>query len=199
MLETSNWTNAIYGMRLPMNSHQKMDSHFDENYSFIVGENDLALMKKLVKSGSDHRKVIRQIQISVSIKAPWYWWKEYDTYKISTVANSESSMHTIHKADLSLDNFSFDSIDPDTYQTFQLYIDFINSKIKLFNETKDKMVWKDIIQMLPSSFNQERMLTFNYENMLNMYYARKDHKLSEWRDFCQFMLDNLPHFKYLID
>ncbi len=178
-----NFENAIRGARNPMNSWSKSDSYYDEQGNYILGENDLSLAVRLCKSGSDHRKFIRQIFVSVDITAPLYWWKEYDTYKVATVANSTSTMHKIHSKPFSMDDFSCDKMSDPTKKTMEKLIEYLESLRLHFVETKDKADWNDIIQLLPSSYNQMRTCTFNYETLINIYYARKNHKLDEWHRF----------------
>ena len=194
-----NWENAIVGMRHPLESYHKIDSDFENN---AIGDNDLSLMKKLCNAGSDHRKFMRQILVSVDIKAPLYWWKEADTYKIGTVANSTSSMHTIHKNGIDEDLFSLeDCTDNMSLSELTIMYDYLNLIERLrekFNETKDKNYWRNIIQLLPSSLNQTRMMTMNYEVIRNMYHSRKNHKLSEWRIGFVEWVNTLPYAKELI-
>lgn len=200
-IETLNWQAALRGMRNPMNSWDKSDSQMsasaiEEGWEWI-GENDLDLAQRLVRAGSDHRKFMRQIFVSMDITAPLYWWKEYDTYKVGTVANSTSTMHTIHKRDLTVDDFSHDHLDDDGLCTLGMVIQVINRNSEIFRNTHFIPAWDNIIQLLPSSFNQLRTVTMNYENLLNMYHARKNHKLDEWRDFCK-VIETLPYAKELI-
>lgn len=192
-----NFENAIRGARNPMNSWSKSDSYYDEQGNYILGENDLSLAVRLCKSGSDHRKFIRQIFVSVDITAPLYWWKEYDTYKVATVANSTSTMHKIHSKPFSMDDFSCDKMSDPTKKTMEKLIEYLESLRLHFVETKDKADWNDIIQLLPSSYNQMRTCTFNYETLINIYYARKNHKLDEWHRFCDW-IETLPYAKELI-
>ncbi len=180
-----------------MNSWSKSDSYYDEQGNYILGENDLSLAVRLCKSGSDHRKFIRQIFVSVDITAPLYWWKEYDTYKVATVANSTSTMHKIHSKPFSMDYFSCDKMSDPTKKTMEKLIEYLESLRLHFVETKDKADWNDIIQLLPSSYNQMRTCTFNYETLINIYYARKNHKLDEWHRFCDW-IETLPYAKELI-
>ncbi len=192
-----NIENAIRGARNPMNSWGKIDSCYNENGEFILGQNDLNLAQKLCKSGSDHRKFIRQIFVSADITAPLYWWKEYDTYKVGTVANSTSTMHKIHSNPFSIENFSCDKMDIRTMEYFKNLIEYLEELRIKFIETKDKTYWYSIIQLLPSSYNQMRTCTFNYENLVNMYNSRKNHKLDEWHVFCDW-IEQLPYSKELI-
>lgn len=192
-----NLENAMRGARNPMNSWNRMDSFFDENGNYVLGENDLGLAMRLRKAGSDHRKFIRQIFVSVDITAPLYWWKEYDTYKVATVANSTSTMHKIHSKPFSVDDFSHDHMSEGALLVMQTMVDELE-KIRLrYMETKDKSDWYDMIQLLPSSYNQMRTCTFNYETLVNIYYARRNHKLAEWHEFCDW-IHTLPYAKELI-
>ncbi len=190
--DVMNFENAIRGARNPMNSWNRMDSFYDENGNFIMGENDRDLAKRLVKAGNDHRKFIRQIFVSVDITAPLYWWKEYDTYKVGTVANSTSTMHKITSKPFSIDDFSCDRMNDDTIKQMENVISHLEKLRLEFLETKDKTIWYSIIQFLPSSYNQMRTCTLNYENILNIYYARKNHKLDEWHVFCDWV-KTLPY------
>ena len=199
---------AFKGMRNPMNSWDKSDSNwlFQE-----IGENDLALARKLINAGSEHRKFLRQIYVSVDITAPLYWWKEFDTYKIGTVANSCSTMHKIHEKEFTWDDFSCEHlINTDKYKRTVFVEDnptaimdsiiiCLNNCRDMYLETKDKNWWWQIIQLLPSSYNQTRTVTMTYENIYTMRQQRKGHKLDEWRiDFFNWS-DELPHLKELFD
>ena len=198
-IETYGWEAAIRGMRNPMNSWDKSDSHFEwGGKDFSIGEADLALMKKLVHAGSDHRKFLRQIMVSMDITAPLYWWKEFDTYKVGTVANSCSTMHKIHAKEFTLDDFSHEHLTSHFKTDLECVVLSLNYARRKFLETKDKDYWWQMIQLLPSSYNQLRTVTLTYENLLNMYRARKDHKLDEWRRFCE-VIAELPYFKDFID
>lgn len=192
-----NLENAMRGARNPMNSWNRMDSYYDEDGSYVLGPNDLGLAKRLRKAGSDHRKYIRQIFVSVDITAPIYWWKEYDTYKVATVANSTSTMHKIHSKPFELDDFSHDHMTPSTLKFMETVIAQLE-KIRLsFIDTKSKEDWYDMIQLLPSSYNQMRTCTLNYETLINIYFARRHHKLQEWHTFCDW-IETLPYAKELI-
>ena len=191
-----NFEGAIRGARNPMNSWDRMDSSYDKDGNYILGENDLSLAKRLCKAGSDHRKFIRQILVCVDITAPMYWWKEFDTYKVGTVANSTSTMHKIHSKPFELDDFSHDHLSEDAKGALLDFIGFMEKKRLSFVENKNKDDWYDIIQLLPSSYNQTRTITMNYENLHNMYFARKSHKLEEWHKYCDWIME-LPYTKEL--
>ena len=193
-----NLENAIRGARNPMNSWARSDSYYDENGQYILGENDLSLAKRLRNAGtSDHRKYLRQVMLSVDITAPMYWWKEYDTYKVATVANSTSTMHKIHSKPFEIDDFSHDHLTENGLKVLKGIVDEME-KIRLeYIETKDKSLWYDLIQLLPSSYNQMRTCTLNYETLINIYKSRKHHKLDEWRSFCEW-IETLPYAKELI-
>ncbi|MBR5942620.1 MAG: hypothetical protein IKZ81_04690 [Clostridia bacterium] len=192
-----NFENAIRGARNPLNSWAKSDSRYDENGNYILGENDLSLAVRLCKSGSDHRKFVRMIFVSVDINAPLYWWKEYDTYKVGTVANSCSTMHKIHSKPFSLDDMSTDRMDDASKAVMQQVVDRLEAMRLEYNETKDKSLWYSMIQLLPSSYNQMRTCTLNYETLINIYHARRSHKLDEWHVFCDW-IESLPYAKELI-
>lgn len=192
-----NFENAIRGARNPMNSWDRMDSYYDESGNFILGENDLSLAIRLCKAGSDHRKFMRQIFVSVDITAPLYWWKEFDTYKVGTTANSTSTMHKIHSKQFDIDDFSHDKMNGKSICVLKLLIDHLEKLRINYIETKDKTLWYSIIQLLPSSYNQTRTCTMTYENIRNMYFARKAHKLGEWISFCDWV-KCLPYSQELI-
>ena len=196
-ISVMNFENAIRGARNPMNSWGRMDSTYDEDGNFILGENDRDLCRRLTRAGSDHRKFLRQIFVSVDITAPLYWWKEFDTYKVATVANSCSTMHKIHAKPFSREDFSCDRMTDDALSVLDTLIAYMESERLAFVETKDRAHWHNIIQLLPSSFNQMRTVTMNYETMTNIYYARKSHKLAEWHTFCD-MIAALPYASDLI-
>ena len=195
--EVMNFKNAMRGARNPMNSWNRSDSYFDENGKYILGENDLSLAVRLRKAGSDHRKFLRQIFVSMDITAPMYWWKEFDTYKVGTVANSTSTMHKITSAPFSLSQFSCDKMDGATLDVMKYVIEELEKLRLRFLETKDKQIWYDIIQLLPSSYDQMRTCTLNYENLINIYHARKNHKLDEWHILCDH-IRSLPYAEELI-
>lgn len=196
------WEPAVRGMRNPMNSWEKSDSvcsyDSDELPLYIVGNNDKKLMKALVAAGTDHRKFMRMITVSLDITAPLYWWKEFDTYKVGTVANSCSTMHKIHAKEFTLDDFSHEHLIEDHSGGVEgiEYLDFVigglNKYRKRYLETNDKKYWWQMIQLLPSSYNQRRTVMLNYEVLANMYKSRKNHKLDEWREFCHWV-EGLPY------
>ena len=185
--EVMNFENALRGARNPMNSWARMDSAYDAEGNYVIGEADLNLAKRLCRSGSDHRKFLRQIFVSLDITAPLYWWKEFDTYKVGTVANSTSTMHRIHSQPFSLEQFSCDQMTGETLRHMKSVVDYLETLRLLYLEKKDKKYWYDMIQFLPSSYNQMRTCTLNYEILINIYQARKDHKLAEWHVFCDWI------------
>lgn len=227
--EVFGWGHAIRGMRNPLNSWEKSDSgtcmgtlacHSCEKNrktecnvavkpeDFIVGPNDLDLMTRLHNAGTDHRKFMRMLTVYVDVTAPLYWWKEFDTYKVGTVANSCSTMHTIHKKEFALDDFSHEHVLRDNsvtvnyvendfrilnnLQWLMLTIDLLNSMREAYLKTKDKVFWWQMIQLLPTSYNQKRTVMLNYEVLANMYKSRRNHKLDEWHDFCDW-IEELPY------
>ena len=210
-VETWGWEHAIRGMRNPMNSWTKSDSYIcDAEHcrqcpipvgerdcyrpdGYVIGPNDLGLMQKLYKAGTEHRKFMRQIFISMDVIAPLYWWKEFDTYKVGTVANSCSTMHKIHVKEFVLDDFSHEHLLEDEAIEFMKHlVDGLNFYRKKFLETKDKVYWWQMIQLLPSSYNQRRTLTMNYEVAATMIKQRTGHKLDEWNEFVK-VLKGLPY------
>ncbi len=195
--DVMNFENAVRGMRNPLNSWAKGDSHYDEEGRYVLGENDLSLAVRLAKSGTDHRKYLRMIFVSVDITAPLYWWKEYDTYKVGTVANSTSTMHKIHAKAFSRDDFSHDRMSDTALRCLDGVVAVLEETRQKYLETKDAAYWHDMIQLLPSSYNQMRTCTMNYENLSNMYYARRNHKLPEWHTFCDW-IESLPYAHDLI-
>lgn len=193
-----NMENAIRGARNPMNSWARMDSGYDENGNFVLGANDLDLAKRLARAGSDHRKFLRQIFVSVDITAPLYWWKEFDTYKVGTVANSCSTMHRVHSKTFTRDDFSHDRLDEGGLAALDTLIAYLETERQKFVADKtDRQSWHNIIQLLPSSYNQMRTVSLNYENLINIYYARRNHKLAEWHTLCDWIL-TLPYATDLI-
>ena len=222
--EVFGWEAAIRGMRNPLNSWDKSDSSFGydvvakyRGYELTpkveLGENDLALMKKLAKAGSDHGKFLRMINVTMDTTAPLYWWKEFDTYKVGTVANSCSTMHKIHAKEFDPDDFSIEHLlDEPIYlhggldseevrvfpRAFMIHtIEALNICRKKFIETKDKKYWWQMIQLLPSSYNQKRTVQLNYQVLKQMYFARRNHKLDCWRTLCDWM-ETLPYFKEIV-
>ena len=193
-----NFENAIRGARNPMNSWARMDSTTDEKGNFVMGPNDLDLARRLAHAGSDHRKFLRQIFVSVDITAPLYWWKEFDTYKVGTVANSCSTMHKIHVKAFERDDFSHDRLDEGGLAALDAMIAYLEAERQKFVEDKsNKQAWHNMIQLLPSSFNQMRTVSLNYENLINIYYARRHHKLAEWHTLCDWIM-SLPYAAELI-
>ena len=192
-----NFENAIRGARNPMNSWGRMDSHTEPDGTFVFGPNDLDLAMRLAKAGSDHRKYLRMVFVSVDVTAHLYWWKEYDTYKVATVANSTSTMHKIHSKPFSMDDFSCDHMTDGTKKFMETVVAELENIRLRFKETKSKDDWYDMIQLLPSSYNQMRTCTFNYETLINIYRARKNHKLAEWHTFCDW-IETLPYAEQLI-
>jgi len=192
-----NMENAIRGARNPMNSWARMDSYYNEKGEYVLGENDLALASKLAVAGSDHRKFLRQIIVSMDITAPLYWWKEFDTYKVGTVANSTSTMHKIQAKEFSREDFSCDRLTDDALRVLDTMIEYLEGERVKFVETKEKAHWHNMIQLLPSSFNQMRTVSMNYEVLINIYYARRYHKLEEWHVLCA-EIEKLPYADKLI-
>ncbi len=193
-----NLENAIRGARNPMNSWGRMDSEYDAEGNYILGENDLDLAGRLARAGSDHRKFLRQIFVSVDITAPLYWWKEFDTYKVGTVANSCSTMHKIHSKPFEREDFSCDRLDEKGLAALDALIAFLEAeRLRFCDNKEDRQPWHNMIQLLPSSYNQMRTVTMNYENLMNMYYARKSHKLAEWHTYCDW-IRSLPYAAELI-
>lgn len=200
--EVSGWEAAIRGMRNPMNSWNKSDSCWTveiedngvtDHIVFRIGDNDHKLMMNLAKSGTDHSKYRRFINVTCDITAPLYWWKEFDTYKVGTVANSCSTMHKIHSKEFTLDDFSFEDCDQWTKDVVcSCTINALNMSRNKFISTGDKSAWRHMIQLLPSSYNQKRTVQLNYEVLSNMYQSRKNHKLTEWHVFCDWV-KSLPY------
>ena len=188
-IDVFNIARAVYSARNALNSWAKSDSNLKED---ILGENDLNLAMRLANAGSDDRKFLRQISVVMDITAPFYWWKEFDTYKVGTVSNSCSTMHKIHSRDLTIEDFSCENLDELGILLLGATIDYINRNRAQFVETKNKSYWYNMIQMLPTSFNQLRTITLNYEVLKNMYHARKSHKLDEWKKFCA-EIEKLPY------
>lgn len=209
----------IEGTRNPLNSWSKSDSercedkeycdgclrkiecdnHYISKKELVLGPNDVNLMKKLAKAGTDHRKFMRMMPVYVRITAPLYWYKEFDTYKVGTVANSCSTMHKIHAEEFTLADFSIEHLDDDrsgavsNAEWLEYLIHHLNRDRRRFIETKDKKYWWQMIQLLPSSYNQTRNIMLNYEVLANIYHSRKNHKLDEWRDFCKWIEEKVPY------
>lgn len=196
-ISVMNLENAMRGARNPLNSWDRGDSAYDEHGNYILGDNDLALATRLCEAGSDHRKFIRQILVSMDITAPMYWWKEFDTYKVGTVANSTSTMHKIHSNKFELDDFSTDHMTSESLMEFDRFVAYLEEVRQRYLATKDKRYWYDMIQLLPSSYNQMRTVTMNYEVLVNIFYARRAHKLDEWHTLCDVIL-TLPYARELI-
>ena len=192
-----NFENAIRGARNPMNSWGRIDSAYDEQGNYILGENDLDLAKRLAHAGSDHRKFLRQIFVSVDITAPLYWWKEFDTYKVGTVSNSCSTMHKIQAKAFSREDFSCDRMTDAALAALDGLIAVLEARRLDYLETHDRAAWDDMIQLLPSSYHQLRTVSMNYETLINIYYARRHHKLPEWHTLCDAIM-TLPYAKELI-
>lgn len=192
-----NLENAIRGARNPLNSWAKSDSFYDGAGQYVLGPNDLDLAVRLCRAGSDHRKFIRQILVSMDITAPLYWWKEFDTYKVGTVANSTSTMHKIHAKPFTLEDFSTDHMTPASLEQFERFLGYLEQVRLRYLDTKDKAHWYDLIQLLPSSYNQMRTVSLNYEVLANLYYARRSHKLDEWHTLCHTILA-LPYARQLL-
>lgn len=195
--EVFGWEASIRGMRNPMNSHNKSDSHYTKDSDgwtneYIVGENDLKLMKQLRKAGSDHAKYLRMINVTADITAPRYWWEQFSTYRIGVVQNSTSTMHRIQTTPITTELFSFDHVK--LCDIGKAYLDELEKLRVKFNNTKDKKYWYALIQLLPQSYNQKRTIQLNYAVLLNIYHARKNHKLDEWHTFCDW-IEELPYFK----
>lgn len=218
MLKTENcmtygWDGAIRGMRNPMNSWHRSDSHNCVTYRedcwacdyddvecdcYYIGEKDLGLMKRLAKAGSEHAKYLRMIHIQMDIVAPLYWWKEFDTYKIGTVANSCSTMHKIHSKEFTMDDFSHEHMKEENLEWLDSTIDRLNRYRKMYNLAKEKYDWWQLIQMLPSSYNQRRTVDMNYQTALNIIKQRKNHKLDEWHTLCDALLE-LPYMREIYE
>lgn len=203
--ETLGWDHAIRGMRNPLNSWEKSDSYWEctdyspeeerDFYEYKIGPNDHNLMKRLRNAGTDHRKFMRMITVYVDITAPLYFWKEFDTYKIGTVANSCSTMHKISAKEFTLDDFSHEHLQSDSIAVLENIIHTLNLHRTWFNEKRlnnPKIDWWQMIQLLPSSYNQKRTVMLNYEVLANIYKSRKNHKLDEWHDFCRW-IERLPY------
>lgn len=190
-VEVFGWEAAIRGMRNPMNSWEKSDSGWKAN-GYHIGPNDQKLMMTLAQNGSTHAKYRRMIMVSLDVNAPLYWWKEADTYKVGTVCDSCSTMHKIQAKEFSLEDFSHEHLTEDSRKVLETVIEWLNHEREEFREWNDKEDWWQMIQLLPSSYNQRRTLLLNYEVLSRMYHDRREHKLDEWRKFCQW-IEHLPH------
>ena len=214
--EVFNFDGSMRGMRNPLNSHNRSDSYYD-NDNYIIGENDLGLAQRLIKAGNEHRKFMRQIMVSVDITAPLYWWKEMDQYRIGVTTNSASTMHKLASTPITLECFETDDYDntlvttlpdgneedPDDWIMYsseepKSIIDWLESLRLTYLETKDKRYWKELIRFLPESWLQKRTVTMNYENVRNMYFQRRNHKLTEWSKAFIEWIESLPYAKELI-
>lgn len=189
-LSVVGWEPAIRGMRNPKNSWDRSDTTFDP---LLIGPNDYDLMMGLVKGGPVHAKFRRMIVVYVDITAPLYWWKDFDTYKVGTVANSCSTMHKIHAKEFTLDDFSHEHLCKASLETLENLVLVLEYNRKMFVETRDKSYWWQMIQLLPTSYNQKRTVEMNYEMLANLYKHRKDHKLDEFRHLCIFIKQCLPY------
>lgn len=196
-ISVMNFENAIRGARNPLNSWDRYDSHVEPDGTFVLGQNDLSLAQRLAKAGSDHRKFLRQVLVSLDITGPLYWWKEFDTYKVGTVANSTSTMHKIHAKPFGREDFSCDGMSEGGLAVLDNVISYLEEARLRFVETKNRQDWLDMIQLLPESYNQLRTVTLNYEVLINMYYARRSHKLTEWHVLCD-VIKSLPYANELI-
>ena len=194
-LQTYGFESAMRGMRNPMNSWHLNDTHGNN-----IGPNDMKLLLQLTKAGPDHRKVLRQMMISCDITAPLYWWKEVDTYKVGVTTNSTSTMHKLCSRELTVHDFSFEDMHDNEF-IVNVVLDNLNTRIRDYKEgmKQNKGLWRTIIQLLPSAYNQTRTITMNYENVMNMYRQRRHHKLSEWQEWASFMYNNLPYLSILLD
>ena len=196
-VEVMNLHNAIRGARNPLNSWERMDSGYDDEGRFVLGPNDLSLADRLCAAGSDHRKFIRQIFVSADITAPIYWWKEFDTYKVGTVASSTSTMHKIHAKPFERADFSCEQMNGSALEALDKVIECLESLRLSYLKDKDRTAWYSMIQLLPSGYNQMRTVTMNYENLSGMYRARRAHKLEEWREYCRW-IETLPYADIMI-
>lgn len=204
ILDVQGMNSAIIGMRNPMNSWGKSDSRYlamgkhYEDIQFNIGDADMELMKKLFQAGTEHRKYLRMIQVWVNITAPLYWWKEFETYKIGTVTNSCSTMHKIQSKEFTLDDFSHEHLDPVAQDVLEVTIRYLNHYRDRFNEKKDKVDWWQMIQLLPSSYNQKRTVLLNYEVVARIIEQRTGHKLDEWKQLID-VLGGLPYLKEIME
>lgn len=189
---TSGWKAAIRGMRNPKNSWAQIDSAVVNGNGFVVGNNDYDLMYKLASAGTDHGKFMRMIHVQCDVTAPLYWWKEADQYKVGTVTDACSTMHKIHAKEFTLDDFSHEHLTDGNLNWLSATINVLNDNRIQFVKTKEKYFWWQMIQLLPSSYNQLRTWDLNYAVLQNIYHARRNHKLDEWHDFCDW-IESLPY------
>lgn len=205
---TYGWEAAVRGMRNPKNSWDKSDSKWcfecNDDSPFVLGDNDLKLMKQLGGAGNDHGKYLRMITVTADVTAPLYWWKEFDTYKVGTVANSCSTMHKIHAKEFTVNDFSTDHLgivpncDPAYENAFEAVLFALNEARHCYLDTKDKAYWWQMIQLLPTSYNQKRTVQLNYAVLKNIYHARRNHKLTEWHSFCAW-IESLPYSELITE
>lgn len=191
-VSTFGWKAAIRGMRNPKNSWAQIDSAVVNGNGFVVGNNDYDLMYRLASAGTDHGKFMRMIHVQCDVTAPLYWWKEADQYKVGTVTDSCSTMHKIHAKEFTLDDFSREHLNDESTEYLAKLVDLLNSYRELYLKDKNKSWWWQMIQLLPSSYNQLRTWDLNYAVLKNIYHARKDHKLDEWHTFCDW-IESLPY------
>lgn len=191
-VSTSGWKAAIRGMRNPKNSWAQIDSAVVNGNGFVVGNNDYDLMYRLASAGTDHGKFMRMIHVQCDVTAPLYWWKEADQYKVGTVTDSCSTMHKIHAKEFTLDDFSHEHLNDESTEYLTKLVDLLNSYRELFLKDKNKSWWWQMIQLLPSSYNQLRTWDLNYAVLQNIYHARRNHKLDEWHTFCDW-IESLPY------
>ena len=196
-IEVQGFKAAIRGMRNPLNSWNKADSSFNNNTP-VLGENDLKLCKLLIKAGSSDRKFLRMIHVTWDVTAPLYWWKEADQYRIACTTNSCSTMHKIHSRDLNIEDFSYEHLNEESKEDLLKTIETIDKNRKLYKETNNKEYWWQMIQLLPSSYNQMRTWDLDYETLINIYFSRRHHKLDEWHVLCDKILE-LPYMKDFIE
>ena len=189
---TSGWKAAIRGMRNPKNSWAQIDSAVVNGNGFVVGNNDYDLMYRLASAGTDHGKFMRMIHVQCDVTAPLYWWKEADQYKVGTVTDSCSTMHKIHAKEFTLDEFSREHLNDESTEYLSELVDLLNRYRELFLKDKNKSWWCQMIQLLPSSYNQLRTWDLNYAVLQNIYHARRNHKLDEWHTFCDW-IESLPY------
>lgn len=191
------WDIIIEGMRNPMNSWDKADSTTTPEGDFSLGEADLDLMKRLASGGPVHAKYRRMIPVWVTVNAPLYWWKEFDTYKVGTVCNSCSTMHKIHAKEFTPEDFSYDRMNEASVHILTVTMEHLNAMREAFLATKEKTYWEQMIQLLPTSYNQKRTVMLNYEVLGNIYHSRKNHKLTEWHTFCDW-IKALPYSEIIL-